>query len=131
MNVALRQQIVAQAGNRCEYCQRSQGDSSIPLEIEHVIARQHRGLTELQNLCLACADCNQFKGPNIAGLDPSSGELTRLFHPRIDIWEEHFRWDQFQLTGLTSIGRTTVYVLNINEPERVALRKYIAAQSLA
>lgn len=120
--------VVLRAGDRCEYCQRRQCESSIPFELEHIIARKHRGLSREENLCLACIDCNQFKGPNIAGLDPLSDELTRLFHPRTDTWEEHFRWDRFRLTGLTAIGRTTIDVLNINEPERVALREFMANQ---
>lgn len=129
VNAAVREFVSSRAGNRCEYCQRSQADASIPFEIEHIIARKHHGPTVDTNLCLACVDCNQFKGSNIAGLDPVTGELTRLYHPRIDIWDEHFRWDRFHLVGLTSVGRTTVDVLKINEPERIALREYVASQS--
>jgi hypothetical protein len=37
--------------------------------------------------------CNTRKGPNLSGLDPQTGELTRLFHPRQDRWQDHFRWE--------------------------------------
>jgi hypothetical protein len=39
-----------------------------PFQIDHIIARQHGGATELENLALACIHCNRFKGPNMLGL---------------------------------------------------------------
>ena len=82
--------------------------------IDHVIARQHGGVTELENLCLSCLRCNRQKGPNIATLDPDTGEMVRLFNPSTDVWEEHFEWDGPRLVGLTSIGRGTVECLAVN-----------------
>ena len=74
------------------------------------------------NLALACFACNNHKGTNLSGLDPQTGELTRLFHPRRDEWNEHFRWDRAWLVGRTAIGRATVEVLAINLPHRWELR---------
>jgi hypothetical protein len=51
-----------------------------PFHIDHVIARQHGGATEFESLALACIHCNRFKGPNVAGVDPSSGDIVRLFN---------------------------------------------------
>jgi hypothetical protein len=42
------------ADGRCEYCRLSQGDLELPLEIDHIIAKKHRGPTRAGNLCLAC-----------------------------------------------------------------------------
>src|SRR5271166_4827055 len=53
---------------------------------------QHGGLTVLDNLALSCLHCNRHKGPNIAGTDPRTGEVVRLFHPRNDQWSVHFEW---------------------------------------
>jgi hypothetical protein len=94
-----------------------------PFQIDHIIARQHGGETELENLALACLHCNRFKGPNVAGFDPNTGEIVRLFHPRHDRWEERFEWDGPELKPLTQIGRVTILVLLINDPEVVAVRK--------
>jgi hypothetical protein len=91
------------------------------MHVDHIIAEKHHGPTNSANLCWACFSCNLRKGPNIAGLDPLTGILTRLFHPRSDIWNEHFAWDGALLRGLTPIGRTTVDVLGINEPDSVAV----------
>ncbi len=51
--------------------------------------RQHGGEDELDNLALSCHLCNSKKGPNLSGLDPDTGALTRLFHPRTDRWTDH------------------------------------------
>ena len=52
-----------------------------------------------------------------------SGEIVRLFHPRKDVWTEHFAWKDGWLFGLTSFARATIQVLSINAPEAVALRE--------
>jgi hypothetical protein len=79
----------------------------LPLQVDHVIATQHGGPSESQNLALACIHCNRFKGPNIAGFDLDSRQVVRLFDPRHDVWTEHFAWDGAELRGLTAIGRVT------------------------
>jgi hypothetical protein len=79
-------------------------------------------------LALACIHCNRFKGPNIAGLDAETGELVRLFHPRTDSWTEHFMWDGPELKGRTQIGRVTIAVLFINDPEVIGLRKALGEE---
>ena len=80
------------------------------------------GQTVPDNLALACPHCNRYKGPNIAGLDPVSEELVRLFHPRNDQWAEHFAWDGPRLIGETSIGRATVQLLDMNSDGPLRLR---------
>jgi hypothetical protein len=95
-------------------------------QIDHIIAEQHGGATVLENLALACTHCNKYKRPNVAGIDPQAGEVTRLFHPRRDRWKDHFRWDGVELLGTTAIGRATVHVLNINAPLYIAIRNQLA-----
>ena len=90
--------------------------------LDHVIARQHGGKTDLSNLALACMHCNRHKGPNIAGTDPVTGDIVRLFDPRRDDWHDHFAWQGTELTGKTAIGRTTISVLAINDPEFQSVR---------
>jgi 5-methylcytosine-specific restriction endonuclease McrA len=95
----------------------------LTFQVDHIIAEQHRGKTRLNNLCLACPRCNAYKGPNISGIDEKTRQLTPLFHPRRDRWEDHFAWHGPRLRGLTPIGRVTISVLGINQPEAVAVRK--------
>jgi hypothetical protein len=97
--------------------------STLKHVVDHVIAKQHGGQSLLENLALCCGRCNLHKGPNIAGIDPLSGKLVRLFNPRQDRWNEHFKWDGPVVVGLTDIGRTTVVVLAINRGYRVGTRR--------
>jgi hypothetical protein len=125
-----RQFVWDRAAGCCEYCRLPQSLTILPHELDHIVAQQHHGPTEPDNLCLACAVCNAHKGPNLSGIDPTSGQLTRLFHPRKDAWDDHFRWSGAVLMGLTDVGRTTIDVLAINSADRVAMRRLLTEAGL-
>jgi hypothetical protein len=95
--------------------------------VDHIIATQHRGPTLSENLALCCGRCNRHKGPNVGGIDPATGQLTRLFNPRADRWSEHFSWSGARIVGVTDVGRATVQVLAINHPHRLAARRALIA----
>ena len=94
----------------------------MPHQIEHIVARQHGGSDDVENLALACHRCNLHKGPNLSGIDPETGEVEVLFHPRRDRWEDHFVYRGAYILGLTASGRTTVAVLALNDARRLGLR---------
>lgn len=125
MGTELEQTVWRRAKSLCEYCQLPQAFSPLPHAIDHIIARKHRGPTEPENLALSCFFCNSYKGPNISGIDPQTGRIVRLFHPRKDRWSRHFQWDGPRLIGRTSIGRTTIVVLEINLPDAVDFREQL------
>jgi hypothetical protein len=52
-------------------------------------------------------------------MDSTTGELTRLFNPRTDTWNQHFLIQAGRVIGLTPVGRTTANVLNMNRPDHV------------
>ena len=123
MPQSLRHQVRQRAGKRCEYC--GFREDHLPLwtfHLDHIVARQHRGRNSLNNLAWSCHHCNLHKGPNLTGLDPESGAIAPLFHPRRDLWAEHFAWVGVELHGLTPAGRATIAVLRINAPPRLELR---------
>ena len=76
----------------------------------------------MENLAWACIFCNLYKGPNLASFDPDTGELTRLFNPRLDRWYEHFRLDGARIAGLTPVGRTSIWLLEMNSEILFSLR---------
>jgi HNH endonuclease len=119
----LDRRVRERAKGVCEYCQLSQVVYPLSFEVDHVIAEQHHGKAQLNNLCLACPQCNRNKGPNIAGIDEKTRQITPLFHPRRDRWEDHFAWKGVRLTGLTPIGRVTISVLGINLPAALRVRR--------
>ncbi len=120
---ALRQLVAERANGRCEYCLVRDEDVLLPHQPDHIIAEQHGGKTEAENLALACVHCNRYKGPNIASIDPVSGQLTPLFNPRTHVWSEHFALNGAYIQPRTPIGRVTVQVLKLNDPKRVQIRE--------
>jgi 5-methylcytosine-specific restriction endonuclease McrA len=123
MTRAIQERVRQRAGYCCEYCQLHQDDSPLAaLHIEHIRPIKHGGTDDLENLCLACIDCNLHKGPNLAGYDPDSDQLTELYHPRRQRWDDHFEWRGIYLFGKTAVGRTTIVVLNMNSEDQLDLR---------
>jgi 5-methylcytosine-specific restriction endonuclease McrA len=86
----LREIVWERARGCCEYCQMPQSLSILPHELDHIVAQQHHGKTELENLCLACTACNARKGPNLSGIDQQTGQHVRLFDPRTQDWVSTF-----------------------------------------
>lgn len=128
MNV-LAGEVRRRAAGLCEYCHIPEAAFRQPFHIEHVIARQHGGATELDNLALACWTCNLKKGPNLTGIDPQTRQITSLFNPRTDKWADHFALSVetsiplgIEILGLTAVGRTTVVLLGMNAEFRQIVR---------
>jgi hypothetical protein len=130
MDESLVEAIRRRAGYACEYCHLPEEFHPGPFEVEHIIARQHGGLSVPRNLAWSCLQCNRHKGSNLVGIDGKSSRLVRLFNPRFHKWSFHFRWDGPYLKGRTPIGRVTVDLLAINAPLRVALREYLIAEGV-
>lgn len=126
-----QREAVRQRGSaRCEYCHLP--DFALEPEdfhVEHIIPRKHGGHDRVENLAWSCMFCNLCKGPNLASFDPDTGDLTRLFNPRSDRWDEHFRLEGARIAGLTSVGRTTSWLLKINAEILTSLRASIMRES--
>jgi hypothetical protein len=119
----LRGFVIERARGRCEYCLIHNDDAVIDHEVDHIRAEKHGGATNADNLAFACFPCNRYKGTDIASVDPLTGEIVRLYNPRIDRWADHFANDGGIIRPLSSIGRVTVYLLKLNLPERVKRRQ--------
>ncbi len=79
---ALRAKVAEQAQHRCGYCLTAEAIVGIPMEIDHLVPQSLGGLTDEDNLWLACSLCNDHQGNRIAGLDPVTDEIVRFFDPR-------------------------------------------------
>ena len=123
INNKQRDFVRERANNCCEYCRISQSAVLTRFQVDHVIAIKHNGTDSEDNLCLACFECNSYKGSEVAAIDSLTDEASKLYHPRQQKWDEHFKInDDATLTGLTPEGRTTIAVLRINDEERVKQR---------
>jgi len=120
---SLQRRVRERAGNRCEYCRLSQALQHATFHVDHIWPRSESGATTLDNLALACVSCSLRKGARTTAPDPETGELVRLFNPRVDSWFEHFDVvDDFSIAGKTAVGRTTLTALRLNHTLAVGIR---------
>jgi hypothetical protein len=123
MHAATRRFVRSRAANRCEYCQLPQEDSPVArLQLEHIRPLKHGGTDDVDNLALACIDCNLRKGSNLTGIDPTTDQVVELFHPRLQEWSAHFDWSGVRIVALTEVGRVTIRVLDLNSDDRLLVR---------
>ena len=120
-----RREVFTRAGDRCEYCFMPEWALLAGCEVDHIISRKHGGLTDLSNLALSCARCNRAKGSDVGSVSDSTGAFIRLFNPRIDRWEDHFKLQEGRIAGSTEIGVVTARLLRMNENERVIERRLL------
>lgn len=124
ISTAVRRQVMELDGRRCAYC-RSPMIVGIPMIVEHCIPLVAGGPSTLDNLCLSCYRCNEFKGPRTEGRDPHTGQVVPLFRPREQHWQEHFAWseDGGTLVGLTTCARATIETMRLNNDWLVQARR--------
>lgn len=121
-------QVALRAEHRCEYCHAPEAVFNFPFEVEHIIPIASGGADSDSNWALACRSCNLWKAAHLQGLDPISGAMVRLFHPREDNWDAHFRVDpeNGEIRGNTSVGRATIECLRMNhEAQRKARQQWM------
>jgi hypothetical protein len=104
------------AAHRCEYCLAPEAIFNFPFEVEHIIPLSRGGIDEGDNLALSCRSCNIHKSNSLTGMDEMSHQEVQLFHPRTDIWEQHFQIESETglIRGLTSVGRASIQRLQMN-----------------
>jgi hypothetical protein len=121
----LRQLVIERANNRCEYCLFPQEASLLAFEMEHIIAEKHGGVTEANNLALACPFCNRAKGTDLGSIDSQTSQLTAFFNPRQQSWSDHFELDGIKIVALSAEARVTVSILRLNHPDRLREREQL------
>lgn len=119
----LERLVAARAADRCEYCRMHQSLQGTQFHLEHVVPSSRGGATDLENLAWACPGCNLRKSDRIEVIDDETGVAIRLFSPRLQNWREHFAWDDYQIVGLTDIGRATIAALDFNHERRIRIRQ--------
>jgi 5-methylcytosine-specific restriction endonuclease McrA len=54
----VREYLLSKWGRKCAYCDKT----GVPLQVEHIQAKQKHGSNRVGNLTIACEDCNKKKG---------------------------------------------------------------------
>lgn len=118
---AIRRAVHERANGFCEYCQTNGLVIGQAMHTEHI---DPNGGDVLENLCLACANCNLSKSVAVRAFDPLSQQIVHLFNPRQQRWNDHFRWADrgLRVEGITPVGRATAERLKMNQDRVVAAR---------
>lgn len=82
--------VAERAGRRCEYCHAPEGIFNVPFEVDHILPLAKSGPDQDPNWALACRACNLRKSDVTEGFDPLTQQQASLFHPRKQVWSEHF-----------------------------------------
>jgi 5-methylcytosine-specific restriction endonuclease McrA len=121
---AIRQAVRERASFCCEYCFSQWKYCPDPLSVEHIIPRAQGGSNDESNLALSCQGCNGHKYVAVSATDPVSEKEVPLYHPRQDVWADHFAWNPgfTEIIGKSPTGRATVERLHLNRESLVNLR---------
>lgn len=124
ITAALRRTIGLRADFHCEYYRLPEAQMYYSGQIDHIISEKHGGPTQGANLAFTCLTCNRHKGSDIASL-AADGTVTRLFHPRQDLWDDHFFLVGLVVQARTPIAEATIRLLQLNSPPRLAERQLL------
>lgn len=121
---SIRKKVRGRAYGCCEYCLSQESFSPTTFSIEHIVPSSKGGHDILGNLALACQGCNSRKYDKTHHPDPLTQSEVALYHPRNDLWSDHFTWNKetLKLIGISAKGRATIACLNLNRKEVVNLR---------
>jgi HNH endonuclease len=127
MTAETRQLVIERAGGFCEYCLWPTTYAPGTFSVEHIFPRAKGGTDDEGNLALSCPGCNGTKYTATEAIDPATGQVVPLFHPRQHQRELHFAWDTDEITliGLTPTGRATIERLHLNREEVLNIRRVL------
>lgn len=121
---SLRRLVAERAAHRCEYCRVFAEHAWFSFHIDHIISIKHGGASTESNLAYSCQVCNLNKGTDIFTFLESPDEPVRFFHPRKDVWKEHFEMDiSGEILPRTPVGTATIKIFNLNHPDSIIERK--------
>jgi hypothetical protein len=115
------------AKGRCEYCGILKRFQRGRFEVEHIVPKSCGGTDDVENLAWSCPFCNSLKADKTELLDPATGELVPIFHPRAMNWHDHFEQVGVIIHGRTATGRAMVEHLRFNDPETLDIREMQAS----
>lgn len=125
----IRRLVAERANYCCEYCLTPAWFCPDPFSVEHILSKAKGGDDMLDNLALSCQGCNNRKYTFSNAIDPITGQVVLIYHPRNDDWSLHFKWniDFSKIIGISPTGRATVERMGLNRKELVNLRKVLAS----
>ena len=122
---AVRERVMLRAYHCCEYCKSQDKYSPNLFTIDHLVPQNMGGDDVESNLAYACFLCNRLKSNKLNAFDMLTETWVSLFNPRLNIWSDHFSWNQAatEILPITPIGRVTIATLKLNREKLIEYRK--------
>lgn len=110
---------------KCAYCECNLTEESKYMEVEHFEDKHStpEKVVLWDNLLPACKRCNGHKSDHNVRLHP-------IINPCIDEPREHLKLHLYRLQGKTQIGKETIEVINLNDTERLGLKRYRIGEAI-
>ena len=120
----IKKLILAASHGYCEYCWSPSEYTSAIYHFDHILPVVNGGKSFFLNLAYSCNACNSYKSDKIQYLDSVTQQICSLYHPRTDLWTDHFQWspDFLRMEGISPTGRATIELLRVNRPQVMNLR---------
>ena len=121
----IKQPLLAMSSEKCAFCETKIAEESKYLEVEHF---HHKDLykeevVEWDNLLPSCKKCNGTKGDHDTKIEPIINPCEQDPREHLTIW-------RYRLKGKTDLGKMTISALNLNEPDRLVLKRFQVGNAL-
>lgn len=115
----IKDPLLKSSNGKCAYCECSITEESKYMEVEHFLYKKsyQDNVVEWSNLLPSCKRCNLKKSKHDAIAEP-------ILNPYIIDPKIHFRVHYYRIKGITDIGKSTVDVLDLNNSDRLVLKRY-------
>jgi uncharacterized protein (TIGR02646 family) len=121
----IKQPLLLMSSEKCAFCETKIAEESKYLEVEHF---HHKDLykdevVDWNNLLPSCKKCNGTKGNHDTKLEP-------IINPCEQDPKEHLKIWLYRFKGKTDLGKMTVSALNLNDPDRLVLKRFQIGNAL-
>ncbi len=115
----LKDALRSYSSEKCCYCEANINEESKYLEVEHFHPKTpyEDEIMEWENLLPSCKKCNGTKGDHDTKKEP-------IIDPTNDYPNKHLKFWNFRLKGTDSLGELTVSTLNLNEQDRLVIKRF-------
>lgn len=121
----LKEFLLATSFNKCAYCESNLIHESNYMEVEHFRdKKRHPDLVvNWDNLLPSCKRCNASKGNHDVVNQP-------IINPYLTNPKLHLKFDIYRLRGKSQLGRDTIDVLDLNNHERVCVKRFEVGEKI-